>query len=457
MLADKETVIHSTHQVVLDVCLFTVAGRTIIRNVSFYVIDEPLLEILIGLEILERLGISPMQVLIAKQKSLGGLLEVDAQQQQSSSSEDDIDDEGDPTENSIKGVSHPDLIAEGMEHLVADALKEGLPIELESELRRVIFSHRAIWENDLSAPALVHPMILQMKPGAAPVRCAARRYTPEQSNWLRAHVKTLLDQGLIYRNHDSRWSSPAIVVKKPHGAGFRLCVDLRAVNALTESSAWPMPMIEVVLGKLQGSKCFATLDMNQGYWQFPLDKESQEICSFMTDEGVFSPTRISQGTKNGVNYFQSGMTSVMSAPPGEPLDAVSIIWLDDIIEFDGEPSGLIATLDKTFDKCVAKNVRCSLKKCKLFAKKVRWVGKIISEDGVSPDPEKTQILQDMDRPETAADLMQFVCAMNWLRSSLPDYVRVMAPLSNLLERLLASQTKRTKNHAKRIKLDANIW
>ena len=72
------------------------------------------------------------------------------------------------------------------------------------------------------------------------------------------------------------------------------------------------------------------------------------------------------------------MTNVMSAPPGDPLDAVSIIWLDDIVELDGEPEGLIATLDKTFDKFVAKKVRCSLKKCKLFAKKVRWVGKIIS-------------------------------------------------------------------------------
>ena len=83
--------------------------------------------------------------------------------------------------------------------------------------------------------------------------------------------------------------------------------------------------------------------------------------------------------------------------------------------------------------------------------------KIISEDGVSPDPEKTQILLDMSRPETAADLMQFVCAMNWLRSSLPDYTRVMAPLSNLLERLLASTPKRNKNNAKRLKLDASVW
>ena len=69
------------------------------------------------------------------------------------------------------------------------------------------------------------------------------------------------------------------------------------------------------------------------------------------------------------------------------------------------------------------------------------MGKIISEDGVSPDPEKTQILQDMDRPETAADLMQFVCAMNWLRSSLPgglcagdgatfEFARALVSVSN---------------------------
>ena len=43
------------------------------------------------------------------------------------------------------------------------------------------------------------------------------------------------------------------------------------------------------------------------------------------------------------------MTSVMSVPIGEPLDAVSIIWLDDIIKFGGEPAGLIDTLDKKND------------------------------------------------------------------------------------------------------------
>ena len=369
---------------------------------------------------------------------------------------DDISDEGNPVDDKIRQISTQDPIAEGMERLITDALQEGLPAHLEPELRRIIFSHRPIWEDDLKEPALVHPMIIRLKPGAIPVRCVARRYTPLQSDWMRQYVKSLLDQGLINKNSDSKWASPAIVVKKPHGDGYRLCVDLRAVNAMTESSAWPMPMLEVALGKIQGSQCFATLDMQQGYWQFPLDEAAQEICSFMTDEGVYSPTRISQGTKNGVNYFQSGMTGVMSASP-DPLDDVSIVWIDDIIEFDGTPEGLLNSLDKTFDKFITKNIRCSLTKCKLFAKKVKWVGKIISGDGIAPDPEKTKALQDMARPETAADLMQFVCAMNWLRSSLVDYVRTMSPLSNLLEQALASTPKRTKRDAKKIKLTQGLW
>ncbi len=183
MLAGKDTVIHATHQVVLDVCIKTVAGRTVIRNISFLVIQEPLLDLLIGVEVLEMLGISPLQILIEKQHE-GFLREVDMQLPDSHSSEDDIEDEGNPIDNQVRSVSSSDPITEGMENLVADALKEGLPKELEAELRRVIFSHREVWENeDVSEPTKVHPMILQMKPGAIPVRCAARRYTPEQSLW----------------------------------------------------------------------------------------------------------------------------------------------------------------------------------------------------------------------------------------------------------------------------------
>ena len=72
-------------------------------------------------------------------------------------------------------------------------------------------------------------------------------------------------------------------VKKSDGT-YRMCVDLRAVNAVTISSAWPMPMLEAVLQSLEGSTCYATLDLWKGYWQFPLAEHAREIHSLMTDK-----------------------------------------------------------------------------------------------------------------------------------------------------------------------------
>jgi hypothetical protein len=48
----------------------------------------------------------------------------------------------------------------------------------------------------------------------------------------------------------------------------------------------------VVLDHLAGASVFFSLDFFKGYWQFQLDPESQEMFSFLTDQGVYTPTRV---------------------------------------------------------------------------------------------------------------------------------------------------------------------
>lgn len=71
-----------------------------------------------------------------------------------------------------------------------------------------------------------------------------------------------------------------------------MVVDLRGLNLVLEPNAWPMHILDVVLHSLKGSKCFDVLDASKGCWQFPVDEDSQELLSFMTDFGVFSSNRI---------------------------------------------------------------------------------------------------------------------------------------------------------------------
>ena len=68
---------------------------------------------------------------------------------------------------------------------------------------------------------------------------------------------------------------------------------------------------------------------------------------------------------------------------------------------------------------------------------------------MSHDPVRLQALSNMSRPETAAELMLFLQAMNWLRTSLPRIADVVAPLRLFLEELMAGAARRTKRVAKK--------
>jgi hypothetical protein len=84
--------------------------------------------------------------------------------------------------------------------------------------------------------------------------------------------------------------------------------------------------------------------------------------------------------------------------------------------------------------------------CIFFATEVKWCGRMISADGVRHCPERVQGLVDMQPPRTAADLQQFVCAVNWMRQSIPEYTKVMRHLYDRLEEAMkaAGSQKKTK-------------
>ncbi|CEO98942.1 hypothetical protein PBRA_007056 [Plasmodiophora brassicae] len=171
-------------------------------------------------------------------------------------------------------------------------------------------------------------MITRLQPDATPYRCRPRSYNPKQKEFLDEMIRMLLENNLIYLNMNSRWASPVLVVKKPHGRGYRLCVDLRQVNSRTVPTAWPMPNIEAASRKLADMTCFFTIDAHKGFWLMPIAKECQEIFSFMTDNGVYTPTRSIQGATNSALQFQARIAKIF-----DDMKDHLLIWIDDLLGF----------------------------------------------------------------------------------------------------------------------------
>ncbi|GMF39969.1 unnamed protein product [Phytophthora fragariaefolia] len=136
------------------------------------------------------------------------------------------------------------------------------------------------------------------------------------------------------------------------------------------------------------------------------------------------------GVPDAVAYCQG----VVEAIFGDLLGHCMVAWLDDILGFAETKEALLDVLDQVLARCEQYGLKLHAKKCTFFSTNVKWGGRIISADGVTHCPERVQGLVEMQRPRTAGELQQFVCAANWMRQSLPEYPRISAALYEAVDR-----------------------
>ena len=90
--------------------------------------------------------------------------------------------------------------------------------------------------------------------------------------WVKDEIEKLLAAKVIHTSQSS-WSASIIVVWKGDG-GRCLVIDYTALNKVTRKFTWPMPKVEDIFSKLNGTTYFMTLDLRAGYHRIPLDKPS---------------------------------------------------------------------------------------------------------------------------------------------------------------------------------------
>ena len=255
--------------------------------------------------------------------------------------------------------------------------------------------------------------------------------------------------GTIKTRANKHGSEAPVPVTKP--PSYRMTVDHRPPNAATIPVSWPMPNIEAESADFVGSRHYAVLDFVSGYYQLPLAAESQDILSFITSDGVFTPTRTCQGATNSAANFQACV---------EPLfhriaDRLKC-WLDDFLIFSPSLDRWLDALRQSFEICRESGLFLSAKKCRLYATRARWCGRLIDGDGVELDPARLSGLRSASRPRLAGELVQYVHCTQWMASAIPDYARSVAPLRDLLERAYARSGKRTKRSVQNLSLSGDL-
>lgn len=259
-----------------------------------------------------------------------------------------------------------------------------------------------------------------------PFRERSRRLPPADLEALRQHLSDLKEAGVITESR-SPYASPIVVVRKKNGK-IRMCVDYRTLNRRTIPDQYTVPKIEDALACLNGSKWFSVLDLRSGYYQVPMNETDKEKTAFICPLGFYQFERMPQGVSGAPATFQR----IMERTVGDMNLLEVLVYLDDLIVFGATLEEHEQRLLKVLDRLKEEGLKLSLDKCQFCQPSVSYVGHIVSQDGVSTDPKKTEAVTTWPRPTTVTALRSFLGFCGYYRRFVKDYSKVAFPLNQLL-------------------------
>ncbi len=258
-----------------------------------------------------------------------------------------------------------------------------------------------------------------------PFKHRARPIHPQDIEAVRQHLQELLEAGVI-RESESPFSSPIVVVRKRNGA-VRLCIDYRKLNLQTIKDAYALPNLEETFSALTGSKWFTVLDLKSGYYQIEVEEADKAKTAFVTPLGFWEFNRMPQGITNAPSTFQRLMEKCM----GELHLKEVLVFLDDLIIFSNTLEEHETRLMKVLTQLKEYGLKLSPEKCKFFQTSVRYLGHVVSKNGVETDPDKVHALKTWPIPRNLKELKSFLGFAGYYRRFIKSYAAIVRPLNEL--------------------------
>lgn len=267
----------------------------------------------------------------------------------------------------------------------------------------------------------------------APIYTKSYRYPEVHKQEVNNQINKMLKQKIIQPS-TSPWSSPLWVVPKKLDASgerkWRIVIDYRKLNDVSIGDVFPIPNIEEILDQLGHSKYFSTLDLASGFHQIPMRVSDREKTAFTTPLGHYEFKRMPFGLKNAPATFQRLMNSVLSGLQGIEC----FVYLDDIVVYASSLEEHATKLIKIFERLRLNNLKLQPDKCEFLRREVSYLGHIISNEGVKPNPIKIQAIKSFPRPQCIKSIKSFLGLVGYYRKFIQNFAKIAKPLTLLLKK-----------------------
>ena len=290
---------------------------------------------------------------------------------------------------------------------------------------------------DLTAPPdyrkpVKHNIVHHLPAKGRPPNIKTRRVSPEKYQQIKRQIEDMLESGLIIPSN-SEFGSPLHVVPKPNSTELRLVGDYKILNKMLTPDRYSLPNLRTAYELLHGSQIFSTIDLKSAFHHVPVAPEDLHKTTIRTTVGAFAFTRTPFGLSTSAQVFQRLIDTVIRDLP------FVYLYVDDLLVFSKSEEEHFKHLTILFERLNEYGLTINLKKCKFGRKEVKFLGHVITAEGVLPASEKIEAIRNFERPKNVKGLRHFTGMVQFYAPSIPHLSRSLVPLYDMLKGKRSSQ------------------
>ncbi|GFT37457.1 retrovirus-related Pol polyprotein from transposon opus [Trichonephila clavipes] len=269
------------------------------------------------------------------------------------------------------------------------------------------------------AIAQVPPVSLfsNLNPDCRPLDTKSLRQTVEDNIFMALEIQKLLQEGVIEPSN-SPWRAEAFVIRGENHKP-RMVVDYsQTINK------YPLPKIEEVILKISKNKVFSKIDLQSAYHQIPIQDSERHYTAFEACRKLYQFLRVPFGVTNGVACFQRVIDKIIE---DEEL-TLTYPFIDDVTVCGKDQKEHDDNLEKLMTVAKKYNLTLNADKCTYSSNSVHFLGYIIQDGIIKPDPERLKPLRDMPVPKDSSALQRALGMFAHYCRWIPGFSKKIRPL-----------------------------
>ncbi len=157
-----------------------------------------------------------------------------------------------------------------------------------------------------------------------------------------------------------------------------------------------------------------------GFHQVEVDPRDRAKTAFLTHRGLYVYNVMPFGLYNAPAIFQRLMEQMI----GSLIGLGVLVHIYDVLIYAEKPEQLIEILSIVLKLLTNTGLKCKASKCSLFTQTISYLGRVVSKDGINPDPAKPDKSKQWPKPEKGTRLASFFGLCNYYRDLIPSFAHI---------------------------------